>query len=139
VTVHIEVDSKPLDISRLRGIIDSKGCGSVVSFVGLTRDIEDGVLVKGLEFDAWENELPRVLQRIAEEAISTFGVSFIVMSHRTGFVEPGQEIVCIHVGSAHRAEGFTACSWLISELKRQAPLWKKELREDGEFWKAGLG
>ncbi len=139
MTVHIEVDSKPLDISRLRGIIDSKGCGSVVSFVGLTRDIEDGVLVKGLEFDAWENELPRVLQRIAEEAISTFGVSFIVMSHRTGFVEPGQEIVCIHVGSAHRAEGFTACSWLISELKRQAPLWKKELREDGEFWKAGLG
>ena len=139
MAVHIEVDSKPLDISRLRGIIDSKGCGSVVSFVGLTRDIEDGVLVKGLEFDAWENELPRVLQRIAEEAISTFRVSFIVMSHRTGFVEPGQEIVCIHVGSAHRAEGFTACSWLISELKRQAPLWKKELREDGEFWKAGLG
>ena len=139
MAVHIEVDSKPLDISRLRGIIDSKGCGSVVSFVGLTRDVEDGVLVKGLEFDAWENELPRVLQRIAEEAISTFGVSFIVMSHRTGFVEPGQEIVCIHVGSAHRAEGFTACSWLISELKRQAPLWKKELREDGDFWKAGLG
>ena len=139
MAVHIEVDSKPLDISRLRGIIDSKGCGSVVSFVGLTRDVEDGVLVKGLEFDAWENELPRVLQRIAEEAISTFGVTFIVMSHRTGFVEPGQEIVCIHVGSAHRAEGFTACSWLISELKRQAPLWKKELREDGEFWKAGLG
>ena len=139
MAVHIEVDSKPLDISRLRGIIDSKGCGSVVSFVGLTRDVEDGVLVKGLEFDAWENELPRVLQRIAEEAISTFGVSFIVMSHRTGFVEPGQEIVCIHVGSAPRAEGFTACSWLISELKRQAPLWKKELREDGEFWKAGLG
>ena len=139
MAVHIEVDSKPLDISRLRGIIDSKGCGSVVSFVGLTRDVEDGVLVKGLEFDAWENELPRVLQRIAEEAISTFGVNFIVMSHRIGFVEPGQEIVCIHVGSAHRAEGFTACSWLISELKRQAPLWKKELREDGEFWKAGLG
>ena len=139
MAVHIEVDSKPLDISRLRGIIDSKGCGSVVSFVGLTRDVEDGVLVKGLEFDAWENELPRVLQRIAEEAISAFGVNFIVMSHRTGFVEPGQEIVCIHVGSAHRAEGFTACSWLISELKRQAPLWKKELREDGEFWKAGLG
>ena len=139
MAIHIEVDSKSLDISRLRTIIDSKGCGSVVSFVGLTRDVEDGVLVKGLEFDAWENELPRVLQRIAEEAISTFGVSFIVMSHRTGFVEPGQEIVCIHVGSAHRAEGFTACSWLISELKRQAPLWKKELREDGEFWKAGLG
>ena len=139
MAVHIEVDSKSLDISRLRSIIDSKGCGSVVSFVGLTRDHEDGVPVKGLEFDAWEDKLPKVLQSIAEEPISTFGVSSVVMSHRTGFVEPGQEIVCIHVGSAHRAEGCTACSWIISELKRQAPLWKKELREDGEFWKTGLG
>ena len=139
MAVHIEVDTKSLDISRLRSIIDSKGSGSVVSFVGLNRDHEDGVPVKGLEFDAWEDKLPKVLQSIAEEAISTFGVSSVVMSHRTGFVEPGQEIVCIHVGSAHRAEGFTACSWIISELKRQAPLWKKELREDGEFWKTGLG
>jgi Molybdopterin converting factor, large subunit len=111
VAVHIEVDSKYMDISRLRSIIDSKGCGSVVSFVGLTRDNEDGVPVKGLEFDAWEDELPKVLRIIAEEAISTFGVNSIVISHRTGFVEPGQEIVCIHVGSAHRAEGFTACSF----------------------------
>ena len=139
MAVHIEVDSKPLDISRLRSIIDSKGCGSIVSFVGLTRDFDGEAKVKGLEFDAWEDELPKVLRRISEEAISMFGVHSIVMSHRTGFVEPGQEIVCIHVGSAHRAEGFTACSWLISELKSQAPLWKKEIRDDGEFWKAGLG
>ena len=139
MAVHIEVDSKSLDISRLRGMIDSKGCGSVVSFVGVTRDFEGGVPVKGLEFDVWEDELPNVLRGIAEEAISTFGVKSVVISHRTGYVEPGEEIVCIHVGSAHRAEGFTACSWLISELKHQAPLWKKEFREDGEFWKSGLG
>ena len=139
MAIHIEVDSKSLDISRLRSIIDSKGCGSIVSFVGLTRDNENGFAVRGLEFDAWEDELPKVLRGIAEEAITTFEVSSIVISHRTGLVEPGQEIVCIHVGSAHRAEGFSACSWLISELKRQAPLWKKEIREDGEFWKAGLG
>ena len=139
MAIHVEVDNKSLDISRLRTIIDSKGCGSVVSFVGLTRDNEDGVPVKGLEFDAWEDKLPEVLRTIAEEAISIFGVISIVISHRTGFVKPGREIVCIHVGSAHRAEGFSACSWLISELKRQAPLWKKEIREDGEFWKAGLG
>ena len=52
---------------------------------------------------------------------------------------PGEPTVCIHVASAHRAEGVEACSWLIDELKRQAPLWKKEVRADGEIWKAGLG
>ena len=95
--------------------------------------------MKSLEFDAWEDKLPDVLRSIANQSISDFGVKSVVLAHRIGSVEPGENIVCIHVGSAHRAEGFSACSWLISELKKQAPLWKKEIREVGEFWKAGLG
>jgi len=105
----------------------------------VTRGREDGFEVKSLEFDAWEDELPDVLRRIANESISEFGVRSVVMAHRIGSVEPDENIVCIHVGSTHREEGFTACAWLISELKKQAPLWKKEVREDGEFWKSGLG
>mgnify|MGYP002026995369 CR=1 FL=1 len=139
MTTHIEVTRQPLDIARLRGLIDSQGCGSIVSFVGVTRGREDGFEVKSLEFDAWEDELPDVLRRIANESISEFGVRSVVMAHRIGSVEPDENIVCIHVGSTHREEGFTACVWLISELKKQAPLWKKEVREDGEFWKSGLG
>ena len=139
MAVHIEVASKPLNIAKLRGLIDSQGCGSIVSFVGVTRGKEDGFAVKSLEFDAWEEELPNVLRRLANEALSEFGVRSVVMAHRIGSVEPGENIVCIHVGSTHREEGFTACAWLISELKKQAPLWKKEIREDGEFWKSGLG
>ena len=80
-----------------------------------------------------------MLRSIADQSISKFGVKSVVMAHRIGSVKPDENIVCIHVGSAHRSEGFSACSWLISELKKQAPLWKKEIREDGEFWKAGLG
>jgi|TARA_B100001996_G_scaffold286226_1_gene226481 molybdopterin synthase catalytic subunit len=139
MAVHIEVATGKLDIAKLRGLIDIRGCGSIVSFVGVTRDIEDGFSVKSLEFDAWEGKLPDVLNRIAHESISEFGVTSVVIAHRIGSVEPGEDIVCIHVGSAHREEGFSACSWLISELKKQAPLWKKEIREDGEFWKSGLG
>ena len=139
MAVHIEVATEKLDIAKLRGLIDIRGCGSIVSFVGVTRDIEDGFSVKSLEFDAWEGKLPDVLNRIAHESISEFGVTSVAIAHRIGSVEPGEDIVCIHVGSAHREEGFSACSWLISELKKQAPLWKKEIREDGEFWKSGLG
>ena len=139
MAVHIEVATGKLDIAKLRGLIDIRGCGSIVSFVGVTRDIEDGFSVKSLEFDAWEGKLPDVLNRIAHESISEFGVTSVAIAHRIGSVEPGEDIVCIHVGSAHREEGFSACSWLISELKKQAPLWKKEIREDGEFWKSGLG
>ena len=139
MAVHIEVATEKLDIAKLRGLIDIRGCGSIVSFVGVTRDIEDGFSVKSLEFDSWQDKLPDVLNRIAHESISEFGVTSVAIAHRIGSVEPGEDIVCIHVGSAHREEGFSACSWLISELKKQAPLWKKEIREDGEFWKSGLG
>ncbi|MFL2975586.1 MAG: molybdenum cofactor biosynthesis protein MoaE [Candidatus Thalassarchaeaceae archaeon] len=139
MTVHIEVSRRPLDAAKLRGLVDTQGCGSIVSFVGVTRGMEEGFSVKSLEFDAWEGRLPDVLRSIANQSITEFGVKSVVISHRIGSVEPGEEIVCIHVGSAHREEGFSACSWLISELKKQAPLWKKEIREDGEYWKAGLG
>ncbi len=139
MTVHIEVARRPLEVAKLRGLVDTKGCGSIVSFVGVTRGVEEGFSVKSLEFDAWEDRLPDVLRSIANQSITEFGVKSVVIAHRIGSVEPSEDIVCIHVGSAHREEGFSACSWLISELKKQAPLWKKEIREDGEFWKAGLG
>ena len=139
MAVHIEIVRGPLDIAELRGLVDSEGCGSIVSFVGITRGMEDGFSVKSLEFDAWEDRLEDVLRSIADQSISKFGVKSVVMAHRIGSVKTDENIVCIHVGSAHRSEGFSACSWLISELKKQAPLWKKEIREDGEFWKAGLG
>ncbi len=139
MAVHIEVASRPLEVAKLRGLVETKGCGSIVSFVGVTREVEEGFSVKSLEFDAWEDRLPDVLRSIANQSITEFGVKSVVIAHRIGSVEPSEDIVCIHVGSAHREEGFSACSWLISELKKQAPLWKKEIREDGEFWKAGLG
>ena len=137
--VHIRVVDESLDSKKLRRLIEVEGCGSIVSFVGLTRGEDQGNKVKRLEFDAWEAKLPEVLTKIANDAISRFLVKSVVIAHRIGFVEPSQEIVCIHVGSTHRKEGFIACSWLIDELKKQAPLWKKEIRDDGEYWKSGLG
>ena len=79
------------------------------------------------------------MQRLGEEAIEKFGIEHAALAHRTGSVGPAEPIVAIHVSSKHRKEAFQACSWLIDELKAQAPIWKKEVREDGEEWKAGLG
>ena len=139
MAVHVRIESESLDPADLRNLIDVSNCGSVVSFVGLTRGIEEGTKVNRLEFDAWEENLPAVLEELANIAISKFSVNSVLIAHRVGSVSPSEPIVCIHVASMHRKEGFSACSWLISELKNQAPLWKKEVREDGEFWKGGLG
>ena len=128
-----------LQPEALRRCLDTAGCGAVVSFVGLTRETEGDADVLRLEFDAWQDKLTPVLERLAGQAIHDFGVLSVAVAHRTGAVGPQEPIVAIHVGSAHRKEAFTACEWLIDELKRQAPIWKKEVTTDGEKWKEGLG
>ncbi len=137
--IWIENAPDSLDSEALKLKIDTVGCGSIVSFLGITRGNENGIEVKHLEFDAWMEKLPSVLHKLATQAIDDFGVHSVAMSHRTGIVKPGENIVCIHVASPHRKEGFAACAWLIDELKSQAPLWKKEVRADGAHWKGGLG
>ena len=137
--VIVRIESKKLEPENLRSLLNIDECGSVVSFVGLTRGIDDGVLVKRLEFDAWDEKLFDVLRQISELSIEKFKIHSVVIAHRVGIVHPSEPIVCIHVGSKHRGAGFEACSWLITELKSQAPLWKKEVRIDGEIWKKGLG
>jgi len=110
-----------------------------VSFLGVTRENDGGKEIYRLEFDAWQEKLGEVLSGLAAEAISKFGVKKIAMSHRTGSVNAGENIVSIHVASPHRKAAFVACEWLIDELKLQAPIWKKEVSNLGETWKAGLG
>ncbi len=137
--VVIEDAPDALDVEALRQRLDVSGCGSIVSFVGITRDSDDGEEVIALEFEAWQEQLSATLQSLAKSAIAEFGVHGVAMAHRTGKVLPGDNIVAIHVASPHRKEGFAACSWLIDELKSGAPLWKKEVKASGETWKSGLG
>ena len=141
MTARVIVEEAPDSLlpDALRSKLNTEGCGAVVSFLGLTRETEGQAGVLRLEFDAWQDRLTPVLQRLANEAIERFGVFSVAMAHRTGSVGPQEPIVAIHVGSPHRKEAFQACEWLIDELKKQAPIWKKEVTTEGETWKEGLG
>ena len=137
--IIIEISESELDAELLKNKLNFEGCGAVVSFIGITRDLEDGERVLQLEFDAWIEQLKPTLRGIAETIKEEFGVSGIAISHRVGVVGPQENIVAIHVCSPHRKEAFLACSKIIDELKIQAPLWKKEVTESGAKWKSGLG
>ena len=137
--VIVDTPDGRLDPDALLQRLPVDGVGAVVSFVGLTRGTEGEANVLRLEFDAWQEELPKVLRRLAVEAGKTHGLRAVAIAHRIGSVEPEEPIVAIHVGSAHRGPAFDACRWLIDELKQQAPLWKKEVTDHGATWKAGLG
>ena len=138
---HITIQEAPhaLDHEALRQQLETVGCGAIVSFLGITRGTEGDAEVYALEFDAWQEKLGPVLRDLANQACDTFGTLSVAMAHRTGRVEPQESIVSIHVASPHRKEAFRACEWLIDELKKQAPLWKREVTSQGSTWKAGLG
>ena len=139
MSVHISVEAEALNPDSLRKILETEDCGSIVSFIGITRGLEGSSKVERLEFDHWGKELPVVLEKIGTNAISNFDINSVLIAHRIGTVLPSEPIVCIHVASPHRAPGFEACSWIMDELKSQAPIWKKEITSDGESWKSGLG
>tara|TARA_Y100001954_G_scaffold237838_1_gene302953 strand:+ start:2460 stop:2885 length:426 start_codon:yes stop_codon:yes gene_type:complete len=137
--IFIQDAPNSLDINALRKQLNTEGCGAIVSFVGITREMDEGEEVLALEFDSWKEQLSSTLRTIAIAAKEKFPIKSIAMAHRTGMVGPQENIVAIFVASPHRKDAFEGCSWLIDELKSQAPLWKKEIKPSGSTWKAGLG
>ncbi len=115
---------------RLGG--DTK-CGGQVTFVGMTREEKDeqhGQLVR-LDYEAYADMAKDVMRRLADEARQRWSLRKVVIVHRVGPVALGEIAVYIGVTAGHRAECFDACRWLIDAIKQDAPIWKKDVFEDG--------
>jgi molybdopterin synthase catalytic subunit len=90
-----------------------------------------------LDYEAYEEMAEKQMRELAVEAARQFRVRQVVMVHRLGRLEVGETSVLIVVASAHRAQAFEACRWLIDTLKKTVPIWKKETFADGSVWAAG--
>jgi molybdopterin synthase catalytic subunit len=108
-------------------------CGAHVLFMGEVRSLNHGKRVVAVAYDAFVPLAEKCLREISEEAIARWGEGLeILILHRTGRLEVGEASVLISVRSPHRAEGYEASRYLIEELKKRAPIWKKEFYENGE-------
>jgi MoaD family protein len=120
------------EIDRLKQ--SSAAIGGIVTFLGTTRDISRGKAVSKLEFEHYPGMAEKKLSEIRERAIREFGVVDVTIIHRVGTIPAGENIVLIIVAAGHRDEAFRACRFCIDELKRIAPIWKKETTPEGEVW-----
>ncbi|EHP88841.1 molybdenum cofactor biosynthesis protein MoaE [Methanotorris formicicus] len=115
-----------------------KSIGGVVTFVGIVRNvgIKDGEEkeVEKLEFECYEKMAIKKLEEIREEAMKRYNIIDAIIIHRIGTLEVGEKIVLISVGAKHRKDAFLACEYLIDELKKVVPIWKKEFAKDGSYW-----
>jgi molybdopterin synthase catalytic subunit/molybdopterin converting factor small subunit len=111
--------------------------GAVVTFDGIVRNNSRGRRTLHLDYEAYEEMAQRQLRQIAERALADFGVRQVTIVHRLGRLGIGETSVLIVVASAHRAQAFDACRWLIDTLKKTVPIWKKETFADGAVWTDG--
>ncbi len=110
--------------------------GAVCCFVGTVRDRNAGLPddVMGMELEHYPGMTERAIEAMMDEARRRFDILGVRVIHRIGRLQALDQIVLVAVTSAHRAESFQACEFLMDYLKTQAPFWKKEQTAQGERW-----
>lgn len=133
------ISSAPIRLEDHLAAIDDPRMGAETSFVGRVRDHDPDAKgpVAALEYTA-HPDAGATLEAIASRAAGAHD-AVIAVSHRIGRLEVGEAAVVIAVAAAHRAEAFAACRDVIEEIKRELPVWKRQLEADGTAEWKGLG
>lgn len=105
--------------------------GATAVFVGTMRDFNEGDLVTSMTLEHYPAMTQKQLSQIVVESFSRWDIQNALIVHRVGNILPAEPIVLVAVWSAHRAEAFDACRYLMEDLKHKAPFWKKEQLIEG--------
>ena len=132
------ISDGPLSVDAPVQAVTGTDCGAIVTFIGTVRAQNRGRAVVRLDYEAYPDMALRVFARIEQEARARWPGTRVAIHHRVGTLEPGATSVVIAAASPHRADAFSACRHAIEELKRDAPIWKREHYQDGSEW-VGLG
>ena len=121
-----------VEIAALRA--GNRRIGAIASFIGTVRDLNEGQGVAAMTLEHYPGMTEHALEDICTQARKRWDLYDVLVVHRYGPLEPGDQIVLVVVASAHRGEAFAACEFVMDYLKTQAPFWKKERTERGESW-----
>ena len=106
--------------------------GALVTFVGVVRaDVCAGRRIRALDYEAHREMAEQQLERLVQDAKRRWPLDAVRIQHRLGVVEAGKVSVVVAVAASHRAEAYAASQFLIERLKREVPIWKRELYDDG--------
>jgi molybdopterin synthase catalytic subunit len=123
-----------IDLNEAYAYLQEPEAGAVNLFVGTVRNHSKGKAVVRLDFEAYDAMALRQMEHLANEAMNKWPLVKLAIIHAVGAKEPGIPVVVIGVSSAHRDVSFEACRFLIDELKKTVPIWKKEFYEDNSVW-----
>jgi molybdopterin synthase catalytic subunit len=126
--MKVSVQKEDFDLgAEVEAISRNSSIGAVASFIGLVRDVQ-------MTLEHYPGMTERAIAKIVEEAKGRWQVMDCAVIHRYGTLQPNDRIVMVAVASAHRADAFAACEFIMDYLKTQAPFWKKEQGAEGAKW-----
>lgn len=123
-----------IDAEAVTAAVADPRAGAICTFIGTTRDHNEGRSVTELEYEAYPEMAVAEMRRIGGEAQRRWPIAHVAIVHRIGVVPIGEASVVIAVSAAHRVAAFEACHFAIDRLKEVVPIWKKEHFVGGEVW-----
>jgi len=132
--IDVQLTDSILDPAVAIAFVSGSQAGGTVVFIGTVRDQTKGKKVVRLEFEAYAPMAILEMEKIAKACKELFQVQKVCIHHRIGILGIGDVPVVIAVSSAHRQAAFEGCQYAIDVLKKEVPIWKKEVFEDGEVW-----
>lgn len=132
MTILARVTTEPIDLAPLLNFIRDDAHGAIDVFLGVVRNQHHGKSVTGITYDAHAALAEKTFYEICLEAQGLWPKTRYAVVHFKGNLHVGDTSLVIAVSSPHRAESFESCRYVIEEIKKRAPIWKKEHYEDGQ-------
>jgi molybdopterin synthase catalytic subunit len=129
---RFSIADAPFDIAPLRECLLRADAGAYASFEGWVRNHNDGRAALGLRYEAYVALAETEGAAIIEQAFAKFAIADAACVHRIGDLDVGDLAVWVGVSAAHRDAAFTACRWIIDEVKARVPIWKHERYAEGD-------
>ena len=123
---HVVITAEPIDeAALLRHRSISSSIGAVIYFLGVVRGTEGSAAINALEYEVFQRMAEHQINLLIDEMGRRWPIESVRLVHRVGVVEAKDPSLWVEVAAPHRGEAFDACRWLIDEMKRLAPIWKK--------------
>ena len=129
--IHVRVTPEPLRLDALARAVVRPGAGAVVTFAGVTREVER------LDYEAYDEMATERMEAILADCLAAHGLEAAAAEHRVGQVPLGEPSVVVAVSAAHRGEAFAGARTAIDRIKAEAPIWKREVDGGEARWVEG--
>ncbi len=129
--ISVNISNEILDIQEAYDFVCDPAHGAVDLFIGAVRNHHEGQSVEGITYDVHDALAKQSFEDIAKEACNKWKYIKTYIAHYKGELPIGGISIIIAVSSAHRAESFDACRYIIEEIKKRSPIWKQEHYEHG--------